>query len=1260
MPKYFKIIPLTLFLCGSVFADFTIHVYNPWANDTSAARRDSLRMVGNAEVGYYPGSPMLSEGGGWFYYTYSTVLKTDWTDFNLVDWVGPAAWQGYVSYSHTFRIDSLFAQFPPSTNEIWIVVNDTNQPPQVYDVPPHGKVIYLFNPWPDNSCQISIDGRPPMKMQARTDICGWYACYYVGPPDSLYSVIFNDYFHSQTYTATGLVTGMVAGPPIDLRASLSLKDTVYVLPSPFPYGAPIPSATFPGQTGDCGLRKVSGIFRDWKFDANNPTPPNHSFFDQPIGSVSGGKGMVDSTLQPPDYLPQLNAAAIASGIDPPVSSWYQTYTFPNMNGRQNDTCIDLTLKKGDDGRWTFNSDDMGGFFPLDSFNDPNNIQYWDALDSTTPGAKKHNFHFSMEMHLQFIYYQSANLVFDFCGDDDVWIFINDRLAVDLGGLNNRATDTMIVNQRNITNNLGLIDGHTYNMDIFYAERNPIGSNLIIQTTMNLSNSSTLFYNATVLGPGKNQYLILEHVQSLQKTCGFTPLVNQIDTPTVNFFIQGPQFSQPQPLATGGPYYGGITVDVSKSVVTVDSAAIAASGQLAPGQYRITFTSTVDTSRTGYLVFVVAPMAPDHLDVLPDTLAPDPKKDMPVDSILIPMAQPKDTVYAVLRDKLGDYLSNASTETWTSRDTTVVTVAPSPTDKSRCVITKTGTGSTWVVASQPGLKPDSIHVSAIALPNYPIISSAVMLDTNADIIPDMLKITLNDTFHTDQRLDSVVISYQSKSYTVLAAKTLLNGKTLLVPFSGPGMTDAKPSGNVTIFMNVSASEKNYTGAFTDGVGPALIAASVLENDGSDPDVLYLTFSEPVSPSSLIGKQLLLMSAGSSDTVPLTVANYVNTANDSVFTVTLSASGPHPLAGDRVRLAPGSQGGTIADSSANKPNDLNRSVVLGFRPGPTPVTSAYYLDVNADGYIDRAIIGFKRPVQVSDMSTIIVQWNIQPAFQYDTVPVDSIVKINDSLYSMPLHGTAIRPVQIRTSAPMEVDVQYGAFPGVIRSLPLADSAGPVLLDSAKLVYGASPDSAVLTVMFSENVQQQPTGGSFYFQSTGGVRYQLELTPLSTNNNVCTFRVSGVQGGAVPYPANGDVLWINADSLPLVTDVSGCAQRNPLNRRVTLTVVMPPPNWDFPISKNPFAAGMDAGSEIGAMPRAPIIDADRYSLTISIYDVIGNLVLTMPMPPKGNGWTYFWDGRNRYGRLVGSGVYSGLITIYKNNAAIQTKRIRIGVKR
>jgi|GEM_PF-1518472 fibro-slime domain len=1252
MPKYFKIIALAVLLSQSVFADFTIHVLSPWKNDTSALMADSLRMAGNGEVGYYSGSSMYAEGGGWFYYTYKTSLKTDGNSFTLVDW-GAVTWVHF-NYPSTgsIRIDSLFAMFPPSTNELWIVINDTTQPYQVYATPPHGKVIYLFNPWPNNSSQISIDNRPPMKMQSRTDICGWYTCYYVGPPDSLYNVYFTDYFHTQKYVSSGLVSWALGGTPIDLRAALSTKDTVYIFPKPFPYGPPGLYSTFPGQTGDCGLRKVSGIFRDWKFDVGIAPVP--SFFNDPMGARSGGKGMVQTTLQPPDYKPQLTAAAAAANPpDPPVSTWYNTITFPGTS-RQNDTCIDLTLKKSDDGTWTFNSDDMGGFFPLDSFNDPNNIKYWNVTnlaDSTKLGSKKHNYHFSMEMHLQFIYYKNKGLEFDFKGDDDLWIFINNQLAVDLGGLNYLATDTLLVD----TLHIGLVDGQTYNMDIFYAERNPIGSNLIIQTTMDLENSANLYYVASVLGPGKTQYFILEHVQSDKKTCGFTPLFNQIDTPTVKFFIQGPQYLQPFQLQPGNPI-NGITIDASNPKVTLDSATLDTT--LLPGDYHITFTSTVDSMRTGYLVFTVPPLPPNHLDILTDSTVMDPAKDAVIDSIYLPMDKPSTQVYAVLRDKNGGFVSTASAETWTSRDTSVVTIAPLPGDKSCAVITKIGTGRTWIVVTQAGLKPDSVLVSAIALPAYPIISSAVMLDTNADIIPDMLFITLNDTFHTNQKLDSVVITYRGQIYSIPASKTVLAGKTLFVPFAGV-TSDAQPSGTAAIFMTVDAAGKSYSKTFVDGVGPALISAVVLENDGTNPDILFLAFSEPVTPASLMGKQLLLMSAGSSDTVQLTVTDFANTANDSVYSITLSPAGKHPLAGDRLRLVPGSQGGTISDQNANRPHDLNRSVVLGFKPGPTSIVSAWYRDGNADGFIDTVAIAFKRPVQVSSVQMIVIKW-ISPS-KIDTVQLSTLKKLNDSTYFIPVHGESLIPKMVRTNIPMELLATYTDFPDVPpRSAILIDSAAPVLIDTAKLVYGNSPDSTFLTISFSENVRQ-PGNHPFYLLSkASGVQYQFRLTLISTNGNSYTFHVDAIEGGVVPYAGNGDLIWINTDSLPPVSDVNGCMQRNPLNRRVVLYVVMPPMNWDFPISKNPFVAGSAGGSEIGAVPRGPVIDADQYSLTIDIFDMIGNLVISSPMHPKVNGWSYTWDGRNRNSRTVGTGVYSAIIRIYKNNIANSTKRIRIGIKR
>jgi hypothetical protein len=132
MHSFFKLLFWGVLFGQCSFADFTIHVLNPWENDTSALLRDSLRMAGNNEVGYYPGTTMIPEGNGWFYYTY----KTETVSFEIVDWIGPAEFQGRVVYPKAFRLDSLFALFPATTNELWIATNDTSDPPVITDYPP--------------------------------------------------------------------------------------------------------------------------------------------------------------------------------------------------------------------------------------------------------------------------------------------------------------------------------------------------------------------------------------------------------------------------------------------------------------------------------------------------------------------------------------------------------------------------------------------------------------------------------------------------------------------------------------------------------------------------------------------------------------------------------------------------------------------------------------------------------------------------------------------------------------------------------------------------------------------------------------------------------------------------------------------------------------------------------------------------------------------------------------------------------------------
>ena len=70
-------------------------------------------------------------------------------------------------------------------------------------------------------------------------------------------------------------------------------------------------------------------------------------------------------------------------------------------------------------------------------------------------------------------------MFTFRGDDDVFVYINGQLVIDLGGVHGAIEQVVELNRLNLT------DGETYDLKFFFAERHRTQSNFKITTNLQL-------------------------------------------------------------------------------------------------------------------------------------------------------------------------------------------------------------------------------------------------------------------------------------------------------------------------------------------------------------------------------------------------------------------------------------------------------------------------------------------------------------------------------------------------------------------------------------------------------------------------------------------------------------------------------------------------------------------------------------------------------------------------------------------------------
>jgi fibro-slime domain-containing protein len=162
----------------------------------------------------------------------------------------------------------------------------------------------------------------------------------------------------------------------------------------------------------------------------------------------------DVTPNGPNYAPFTGAASF--------DAWYRDT--PGTNFATN---VQLPLTTMGNSLVYDNAD----FHPIDE-------NFGFGNEGLTFNGLPNNWHFSTEALASFRY--QGGEVFTFRGDDDIWVYINHKLAIDLGGLH--GPEERSVNLDQSAADLGLVKGQLYDLQVFHAERNFSGSNYRFETS----------------------------------------------------------------------------------------------------------------------------------------------------------------------------------------------------------------------------------------------------------------------------------------------------------------------------------------------------------------------------------------------------------------------------------------------------------------------------------------------------------------------------------------------------------------------------------------------------------------------------------------------------------------------------------------------------------------------------------------------------------------------------------------------------------
>lgn len=956
---------------------------------------------------------------------------------------------------------------------------------------------------------------------------------------------------------------------------------------------------------------------------------------------------------------------------------FQSETTVSTNPYENIEIEDTLIFKhiGDDstyplGTYQYTNDK---FFPLDDKGfgkEP--TTNWNGFGP----LNDHNYSFTMVLKKEFVFRE--NMKFEFLGDDDVWVFINNKLALDIGGIHMKALGKFDLDS--LSDQLELTLGEKYNFSFFYAERQANESHIKITTNIISAPPESL---SITVQPNDTIYI------------GDTLIASDvIETDTGAVSIS----QLPGNLIWGFLDPLGINKDTTfKS--TLEMATFIPTDAYTTIYIWAIYTDTAsDILLKDTVQIVVLPGPPDHIVIEDSPQMPTDKSlwnDNPLDTIYIFGGQlENEKFYGILRDKNGNWIGPAQNLDWSSADKNIVTA-------------KNG--------SNPELgQGKAIRETSLEYANTNVITEC---DTNGLLLSDDIKVMIVSTvfivksvayFDTDKRPDGYIdlikvimddnLILSNEMFEILFNSiTLPDGRYFVYDKNDFNLTNSGFSIKVSQTKSKvgnpnTAVDNNDKIKFTlteipnvgvilptdldikDSLAPVIYKGILYPAiNKPDNDTLHVYFSEKIKPTDKNSPFLFLCNSG--DTTYDMKLKLITDNNDDLFKfVVLSKTKEYPENNDSLWIE---SDGEIVDTKGIKQKKDTKPAHLEVKVHKYRIKKAYYTDKDGDGGIDH--VELKLYGQPRELPKKIIFNSPFPGVEKKTVSGDEITWLDNDPSKLTIIVTFKNPFDYHI---VSNDEGYTYFKtekfGRIDSKPhyspkhfdIYDKVA-VVIHKAVFCPGKILDlknelraTDTLIISFSERVDAVSYPNPFKLINIKKKKYYFRVNQYFSSNKDFIFLVDKIID--TNYPVKGDSIWI--DRSADITDKWDNKQNNKNNRRVKLLIKKKP--FDPKISilnpidpdknkidnllvNNNFQSPIENGTFIIIDPMINFSDAELKKVTfrIVIYDAVGNIVAkSRKLNEYSNKYiqSFFtdlnsvnqlvvlWTGQNSMGRDVGAGTY------------------------